>query len=151
MSATALLLAKADPASADSLGDMQSSVISNDMTFVTSQTERQRMSDLDNLVAVGDWKGVLVAVSQYEGASDAGSFAISILDEQPVSHTIQHSIEYGLESSGMDLRSEVESLVKSVVPEEIGEWVFIYFWILSSLRTLLNITTFLCNEFRPCR
>ena len=75
-------------------------------------------------MAIGDWKGVLLAASSYEGASDAGSFAISILDEQPVSNTIQHASDFCIESSGMDLRSEVKSLVNSVVPEEIGENIF---------------------------
>lgn len=58
VSATALLLAKADPTSAD-LADMQSSTISQESSVMSSIT------DLDQLVHLGDWKGVLMAVSQY--------------------------------------------------------------------------------------
>ena len=51
---------------------------------------------------------MLMIVSQWEGASDAGSFAVSILDEHQV-------------TAAGDIRSEVEELVKCVIPEEIGE------------------------------
>lgn len=107
MSATALLLAKADPKAADWMDDMQSSVVSQERSILTSQTQQQRASELDNLVAAGDWKGVLMAVSQYEGASDTESFALSILEEHRVTTS--------------DYRSEVEALVRSVVPGEIGK------------------------------
>ena len=94
--------------------DMQSSVISQEPSVLSSKTQQERASNLDNLVNMGDWKGVLMAVSQYEGASDTESFAISILDEEQV-------VASSSEQEAPDLRSEVESLVKSVVPEEIGE------------------------------
>lgn len=105
--ATALLLSKANRESVDS-NDIQSSVVSQEKSLLSSRSQQQREEDLDNLVRLGDWNGVLMTVSQWEGASDAGSFAVSILNEHQV-------------TAVGDLRSEVEELVKCVIPEEIGE------------------------------
>jgi hypothetical protein len=101
---------------------MHSSVISREQSVLTSKTQQERASELDNLVTLGDWKGVLMAVSQFEGASDTDSFAVSILDEQQMSPpNLLPPPEYVEEPLGQDLRSQVENLVKNVVPEEIGE------------------------------
>lgn len=103
---------------------MQSSVMSKEQSILTSKTQQERASELDNLVTLGDWKGVLMAVSQFEGASDADSYAVSVLDEQQISPApLPTTTELAEESHGADfLRSQVEDLVKSVVPEEIGKY-----------------------------
>ena len=87
---------------------MQSSVISQEKSIFSSRRQQQRVEDLDNLVKLGDWNGVLMTVSEWEGASDTSSFAVSILDEHQV-------------TAVGDLRSEIQELVKCVIPEEVGE------------------------------
>jgi hypothetical protein len=102
---------------------MQFSVMSKEQSILTSKTQQERASELDSLVTLGDWKGVLMAVSQFEGASDTESFAVSVLDEQQISPALLlPPTEYVEELHGADLRSQVEDLVKSVVPEEIGKY-----------------------------
>lgn len=124
VSATALLLAKADPSSGD-LEDMQSSVASQRSLSTMTLTRQSRTSELNNLVEKGDWRGVMMAVSQYEGASDTESCAskISILHEQPVTNQL---ISTCSNSNTLDIKAVVEALVLCVVPDEIGELLFVY-------------------------
>jgi hypothetical protein len=129
---------------------MQFSVMSKEQSILTSKTQQERASELDSLVTLGDWKGVLMAVSQFEGASDTESFAVSVLDEQQISPALLlPPTEYVEELHDADLRSQVEDLVKSVVPEEIGKYdsvlPILYYQKAESLTSFLNCTSVVDN------
>ncbi|KAL7520378.1 hypothetical protein ACHAWX_005104 [Stephanocyclus meneghinianus] len=120
VSATALLLAKADPSSCDF--DMESSVTSQRSMSTMTLTQQNRVSELSNLVEKGDWRGVLMAVSQYEGASDTESYAskISAWHEQPeTTLSDEQLISPCAHANKLDIKAAVEELVLSVVPDEI--------------------------------
>lgn len=92
-------------------------------------TQQNRVSELSNLVEKGDWRGVLMAVSQYEGASDTESYAskISAWHEQPeTTLSDEQLISPCAHANKLDIKAAVEELVLSVVPDEIGESLFIY-------------------------
>eukprot|EP00804_Cyclotella_cryptica_P000082 CCRYP_013719-RB/>CCRYP_013719-RB protein AED:0.11 eAED:0.11 QI:361/0.85/0.87/1/0.85/0.87/8/538/917 len=120
VSATALLLAKADPATGD-LEDMQASVASQRSLSTMTMTQQSRASELNNLVEKGDWRGILVAVSQYEGASDTESYTsnISALHEQPGTYLARDQLTSTCNSNIFNIKAEVEALVLSIVPDEI--------------------------------
>jgi hypothetical protein len=67
-----------------------------------SDLENSRTNELDRLVEAGDWEGVVMAAAQFEGDSDGGS----------LNDSRNHQ-------SKEEIRAEVETLVKRVVPDEI--------------------------------
>ena len=83
-----------------------------------SDLENSRTSELDSLVEAGDWQGVILAAAQFEGVSGAESFNQSrdrLDDEANLS-----SVSSGHTKRNMqEIRAEVETLVKRVVPDEI--------------------------------
>lgn len=113
------------------------------------QDEAKRAAELDRLVDQGDWDGLIVAASRYEAASAAAAPAASDnnnISSTVSSPRTGSSVSSGSVASGSDtgtgtigspsydttasdslgrsqrrseLRSEVEALVRRVVPEEI--------------------------------
>lgn len=83
------------------------------------QQSLERASEFAKLVEEGDWEGVMRAAAQYEGASDTSSLydsRKSLLDDMSAGDN-RGSPKSQEENS--DIRSEVEALVRQVVPDEI--------------------------------
>lgn len=118
VSATAALLAKTEIPLRTSLSE--TSVSSGMSGSSLGQQSLERASEFAKLVEQGDWEGVMRAAAQYEGASDTSS----LFDSR---HSLDDMSAGGNRSEGSprsqgneaDIRAEVESLVRQVVPDEI--------------------------------
>ncbi len=114
-----------------------SSGISSGISSLMSTTseDRSRAAELDRLVDAGDWEGVVMTAAKFEAededtkshvsegqissnkSSAAGSFANSSAYSPSVSTNISDSVGSNLKRA--EIRSEVEALVRRVVPDEI--------------------------------
>ena len=113
--ATAALLA-------DSTGGIMDLSISGsdygDLSLHTRETMSEisetddRAKELDRLVETGDWEGVVMAAAQFEGSLDGEDSNSEVYSSKI---TIQSRAKEKAE-----IRSEVERLVRRVVPDEIG-------------------------------
>lgn len=114
--ATAALLA-------DSTGGVMDISISGseygDLSLHTRETMSEisdtddRAKELDRLVETGDWEGVVMAAAQFEGSLDGNDSYSDVYSSKNISQTSAKDIAV--------IRSEVERLVRRVVPDEIGE------------------------------
>jgi len=113
--ATAALLA-------DSTGGVMDISISGseygDLSLHTRETMSEisdtddRAKELDRLVETGDWEGVVMAAAQFEGSLDGQDGNIDVYSSKNKSPTTA--------KDKAEIRSEVEKLVRRVVPDEIG-------------------------------
>ena len=71
-----------------------------------------RVKELDRLVETGDWGGVVLAAAQFEGSSDRHDDSSAQYSSIRTSQTSPRD--------KAEIRSEVEKLVRRVVPDEIG-------------------------------
>lgn len=76
-----------------------------------SSLEQGRALEIERLISEGDWEGIAAVASKYEGGSDIESLRDS-------KQCTQDDVYF---NSSTTLRSEVEALVRRVVPDEIGE------------------------------
>jgi len=92
--------------------------VSSEMSGSTlGQVSLERASEFSKLVEAGDWEGVMRAAAQYEGASDTSSLhdsRRSMLDDMS-----SGNLDGGSPREDTDVRTEVETLVRQVVPDEI--------------------------------
>jgi hypothetical protein len=117
--ATAALLA-------DSTGGVMDMSISGseygDLSLHTRDTMSEisdnddRAKELDRLVETGDWEGVVMAAAQFEGSLD-GQDSTSEASKNKSRTSVRDKAE---------IRSEVERLVRRVVPDEIGKCCVTY-------------------------
>jgi hypothetical protein len=120
VSNTARLLANADPSATD-LDNMSSSFKSQDSSLSgLSHGDVDRASEFSKLVEEGDWEGIMAAAAQFEGASDSESFASrrSMMSDSSVDSEFEPKTAND-NTDKSKLRAEVESLVRTVVPDEI--------------------------------
>lgn len=122
-----------------------SSSLRSNSNSAMSSVDAARAAELDHLVDTGDWEGVVLAASKFEAASDKGSSqnsAMSISSEDIQSFTnsfssvksgdgrpanfdtsesrsISSSTTWSQNEKRIEIRKEVESLVRRVVPDEI--------------------------------
>ncbi len=127
VSNTARLLANADPSATD-LDNMSSSFKSQDSSLSgLSHGDVDRASEFSKLVEEGDWEGIMAAAAQFEGASDSESFASrrSMMSDSSVDSEFEPKTAND-NTDKSKLRAEVESLVRTVVPDEIGKWIRVF-------------------------
>ena len=98
--------------------------------------ESNRALELDRLVESGDWEGVVLALAQYEGvgltlderadqemrAVSSAEKAMRGLSPGTTSKSGESGGGEGSEKDMDEIRAEVESLVRRVLPDEIGEF-----------------------------
>jgi hypothetical protein len=108
-----------------------SSGISNHLSVVSfSSREKSRAAELDRLVEAGDWEGVVLTAAKFEAEKDdktEGSASNSSRKDKSIgnlsnnSPSVSTNISDSLSSNlkRAELRAEVESLVRRVVPDEI--------------------------------
>lgn len=108
-----------------------SSGISNHLSVVSfSSREKSRAAELDRLVEAGDWEGVVLTAAKFEAEKDdrtEGSASNSSRKDKSIgnlsnnSPSVSTNISDTLSSNlkRAELRAEVESLVRRVVPDEI--------------------------------
>lgn len=108
-----------------------SSGISNHLSVVSfSSKEKSRAAELDRLVEAGDWEGVVLTAAKFEAEKDdktEGSASNSSRKDRSIgnlsnnSPSVSTNISDSLSSNlkRAELRAEVESLVRRVVPDEI--------------------------------
>lgn len=108
-----------------------SSGISNHLSVVSfSSREKSRAAELDRLVEAGDWEGVVLTAAKFEAEKDdrtEGSASNSSRKDRSIgnlsnnSPSVSTNISDSLSSNlkRAELRAEVESLVRRVVPDEI--------------------------------
>lgn len=119
--ATAALLA-------DSTGGVMDMSISGseygDLSLHTRDTMSEisdnddRAKELDRLVETGDWEGVVMAAAQFEGSLDGQDSTSEVYSSKNKSRTSARD--------KAEIRSEVERLVRRVVPDEIGKCCVTY-------------------------
>jgi hypothetical protein len=120
VSATAALLAKTEIPLRTSLSE--TSVSSGMSGSSLGQQSLERASEFAKLVEQGDWEGVMRAAAQYEGASDTSSLIDShqsMLDDMSAGGNRSEGSPRSQGNNDADIRAEVESLVRQVVPDEI--------------------------------
>lgn len=132
--ATTALLADHSDTESEAKGSSFSSRDSLD-----GDVESNRALELDRLVESGDWEGVVLALAQYEGvgltlderadqemrAVSSAEKAMRGLSPGTTSKASKSGESGGGEGSEKDMdeiRAEVESLVRRVLPDEIGEF-----------------------------
>lgn len=71
-----------------------------------------RAKELDRLVETGDWEGVVMAAAQFEGSLDGQDDNSDVYSSKKKTRTTA--------KDKVEIRSEVEKLVRRVVPDEIG-------------------------------
>ena len=135
--ATAALISQSP---SDFASDANSTFSSNLSSVVTSQQDTERATELDRLVEIGDWEGVVLAAAKFEAENDKdgvteGSASVSegqqflasrsiglysdanSTNSPSVSTNISESASNNLKRA--EIRAEVEALVRRVVPDEI--------------------------------
>lgn len=111
--ATAALLAAASDSQSHS---SQSGAVSGTVSRSedSSSLDAARAAELDHLVESGDWEGVVLAAAKYEAAETATSGS-----DSRAMDTSSNTSTPSKAKRRQELRSEVEDMVRRVVPEEI--------------------------------
>lgn len=135
--ATAALLASASDSASHVSG--ASSQRSRSTNSSVSSLDAARAAELDQLVDAGDWEGVVLAAAKFEaesstksgsGSAEPSSSSISGSRSASDSRSVGTSSAYTQSTAGVsesaskvarreEIRTEVEALVKRVVPDEI--------------------------------
>jgi len=83
-----------------------------------SEVDEARADELDELVATGDWEGVVLAAAKFEtGGDDSRILDMDGFGSPGSESSPAHSARA---PTSAEIRAEVEDLVRRVVPEEIG-------------------------------
>lgn len=120
----ALLAAASDSQSYSSQSGFvdQSVAMSKGGSLDTTALDAARAAELDHLVESGDWEGVVLAAAKYEAAEapegesasgGSGSRSNTAVDSSSLASSPSKA------QKRQELRSEIEDLVRRVVPEEI--------------------------------
>lgn len=143
--ATAALLAAASDSQSATTGQSRTSNSASGGSRGSASVDAARAAELDHLVDAGDWEGVVLAAAKFEAAAETQSGSISkgshsrtnssqgsVSDAQDSgtgTGTFTGTFDPSLSTSRSDdparaaklaeYRSEVEALVRRVVPEEI--------------------------------
>ena len=133
--ATAALLAAASDSETAASGSKASGSGSKaDQSADTTSMDAARAAELDNLVDAGDWEGVVLAAAKFEAAESSAQDTDSKSGASRGSHASQSGDGTGTGTGGStltseddtakaqrlaEIRAEVETLVRRVVPDEI--------------------------------
>jgi len=125
VSATAALLAKSNTEEYRGYAaSISETSISSGSSF--GQQSLDRASEFAKLVEEGDWEGVMRAAAQYEGASDTSSLIDSrksLLDDMSDTEIERAKWENLPGEEHVSIRDSLESLIREVVPDELGTLV----------------------------
>jgi len=109
--ATAALLADSDSSSSEKMEREERSYHSLESSFSESNASDRRAKELERMVEIGDWEGVVLAAAQFDGTTS--------LDGQDDQTTSSKEVSPSSSKEKQRIRAEVESLVRRVVPDEI--------------------------------
>lgn len=134
--ATAAIIAQA-PAEyiSSDINSSYSSVLSSSIASnqTNNQRDEERSAELDKLVEIGDWEGVVLAAAKFEAENDRDNVSEGHQFLASMSHALQSdanstnspSVSTNISESASnnlkraEIRAEVEALVRRVVPDEI--------------------------------